>query len=199
MPAPRRTQVERSEATQTALIAAATELFAEQGYAGTGREEIAERAGVTRGALYHHFGSKLAIFRAVVEDVEGRVTERVAVAGMHGETARDRLVAGAFEFLDACLEPAVSRILCIEAPAVLGWAVWHEIEEQYGLALVRGALHEVAGEAALTAADVDALAPVLLGMLQEAALTVATAADPAAARESAGRAVGLVIERLLRP
>lgn len=199
MPAPRRTQVERSEATQTALIAAATELFAAKGYAATGREEIAERAGVTRGALYHHFGSKLAIFRAVVEDVERRVTERVALAGVRGATARDRLTAGAFEFLDACLEPAVSRILCIEAPAVLGWAVWHEIEERYGLALVRASLQEVAGEAALGADDVDALAPVLLGMLQEAALLVATSADPPAARASAGRAVSLVIGRLLRP
>jgi AcrR family transcriptional regulator len=195
----RRTQAERSESTRAALIAAATELFAAQGYAGTGREEIATRAGVTRGALYHHFGSKLAMFRAVVEDLERQVTDRVAIAGMSGETAHARFEAGALEFLDACLEPAVSRILCIDAPAVLGWTVWHEIEEQYGLALVRLSLHEVADEAGLTPEDADALAPVLLGTLQESALLVATAADPAGARESAGRAVRLIIGRLLRP
>jgi AcrR family transcriptional regulator len=195
----RRTQAERSESTRAALLAAATDLFARQGYAATGREQIVADAGVTRGALYHHFGSKLGVFRAVVEDVERNVTERVAFAGMHGPTARERFEAGAREFLDACLEPAVSRILCIEAPAVLGWTVWHEIEEQYGLALVRASLHEVADEAGLSAADADALAPVLLGTLQEAALLVATADDPPRARVSVGRAVHIVVDRLLRP
>ena len=195
----RRSQAERSETTRSALLDAARDLFAQQGFAATGREQIAERAGVTRGALYHHFGSKQAIFRAVVERLESEITERVAQAGLRGVTARDRFEAGASEFLDACLDPAVSRVLLLEAPVVLGWKVWREIEEQYGLALVRVSLQEVAGEAGLTASDVDVLAPVLLGTLQEAALLVTTAADPSAARTDVGRAVSLVISRLLRP
>ena len=195
----RRSQAERSETTRNALLDAARDLFAQQGYAATGREEIAERAGVTRGALYHHFGSKQAIFRAVVERLESEITERVARAGLAGATARDRFEGGASEFLDACLDPAVSRVLLLEAPVVLGWKVWREIEEQYGLALVRLSLQEVAGEAGLTASDVEVLAPVLLGTLQEAALLVTTAPDPVVARADVGRAVALVIGRLLRP
>ncbi|MGZ4676584.1 MAG: TetR/AcrR family transcriptional regulator [Acidimicrobiia bacterium] len=195
----RRTQAERSEATRGALIAAATELFATKGFAGTGRDEIAIRAGVTRGALYHHFGSKGLIFRAVVEDLEQRLTDRVALAGLRGETARDRFESGAQEFLDACLEPSVSRVLLLEAPVVLGWDAWHEIEERYGLALVRVSLHEVAGEAGFTPEQVDVLAPVLLGTLQAGALLIATHADPVRARREVGEAVSLVMARLLRP
>lgn len=195
----RRSQAERSETTRTALLAAARELFAERGFAKTGREDIAERAGVTRGALYHHFGSKQEIFRAVVEQLEQELTDRVAVAGLRGASARERFETGAAEFLDGCLDPAVGRVLLLEAPVVLGWRAWREIEERYGLALVRASLHEVAGEAGLTADDAEVLAPVLLGTLQEAALLVATAPDPVAARSSVGRAVSLVIGRLLRP
>ena len=195
----RRTQAERSETTRAALLAAARELFAEHGFAKTGREEIAVRAGVTRGALYHHFGSKQEIFRAVVEALEQELTDRVAVAALQGTTARDRFEAGASEFLDGCLDPAVGRVLLLEAPVVIGWAAWREIEERYGLALVRASLHEVADEAGLDADEVEVLAPVLLGTLQEAALLVATSPDPVTARASVGRAVSLVITRLLRP
>jgi AcrR family transcriptional regulator len=195
----RRTQAERSEATRTALLAAARSLFGTQGYADTGREEIVERAGVTRGALHHHFGTKQQLFRAVVEDLEAELTERVAVAGLQGDSARARFESGASEFLDACLDPVVNRVLLLEAPVVLGWPAWREIEERYGLALVRVSLHEVAGEAGLSAEDADLLAPVLLGMLQEAALLVATAPDPPTARRDIGRAVSLLIGRVLRP
>jgi AcrR family transcriptional regulator len=195
----RRTQSERSEATRSALLGAARSLFAEQGYADTGREQIVERAGVTRGALYHHYGSKLAMFRAVVEDLEREVTERVAVVGMQGADARERFVAGAGAFLDACLDPAVNRVLLLEAPVVLGWDIWREIEERYGLALVRASLLEVAEEAGLSEDDAAVLAPVFLGMLQEAAVLVTTAPDPVRARTDVGRALDVVIERLLRP
>ncbi len=195
----RRSQAERSETTRTALLEAARQLFAERGFSKTGREDIAVLAGVTRGALYHHFGSKQEIFRAVVEQLEQELTDRVAVAGLAGTTARERFEAGAAEFLDGCLDPAVGRVLLLEAPVVLGWRAWREIEERYGLALVRASLHEVAGEAGLDADDVEVLAPVLLGTLQEAALLVATAPDPVAARASVGRAVSLVVTRLLRP
>ena len=135
----------------------------------------------------------------MVEDLEQEVTERVAVAGMQGADARARFESGASEFLDACLDPTVNRVLLLEAPVVLGWPVWREIEERYGLALVRASLHEVAAEAGLTTEDADLLAPVLLGMLQEAALLVATAPDAVAARRNVGRAVALLIGRVLRP
>lgn len=195
----RRTQAERSETTRAALLDAARLLFGTQGYAATGREQIVERAGVTRGALHHHFGTKQQIFRAVVEDLERELTERVAIAGMSGTDPRQRFESGASAFLDACLDPVVHRVLLLEAPVVLGWPAWREIEEQYGLALVRASLDEVAEESGISAEDAALLAPVLLGMLQEAALLIATAADPETARVDVGRAIALVIRRVLRP
>src|SRR3954453_14090288 len=114
----RKTQAERSEATRGALIAAARPLFAERGFAGVGTEEIVRAAGVTRGALYHHFSGKDDLFRAVFEQVESEVTERIAEGALSDPDPVAALRAGAEMFLDACLEPEVQRIVLIDAPSV---------------------------------------------------------------------------------
>src|SRR2546421_10255411 len=117
-----RTQSERSAATREALIAAARELFAERGYAAVGTEEIVRAAGVTRGALYHHFAGKRELFEAVHEDDERQLVERIAASAI--STSADPLQAlhaGAQAFLDACEDPAVQRIALVDAPSVLGW------------------------------------------------------------------------------
>src|SRR5919197_1706774 len=103
----RQSQAERRETTRAALLAAARELFAERGYAGVSTEEIVERAGVTRGALYHHFRGKDDLFRAVCEQIEREVTERIAAGARRGGEPVEVLRAGAVMFLDACLEPEV--------------------------------------------------------------------------------------------
>jgi AcrR family transcriptional regulator len=189
----RRTQAERREATRGALVAAARELFAARGYAAVGTEEIVRRAGVTRGALYHHFPAKPDLFRAVYERVEQELTERIVtevplvgdpVAVLRGGTA---------VFLDACLEPEVQRIALLDAPAVLGYAAWREIGERYGLGLIRAALQSAVDAGAIPAQPVRPLAHVLLGALDEAALYIARAGDVAAAR----REVGATLEFLL--
>ena len=194
----RRTQAQRSEATRAALLAAARRLFAEQGFAGTGREEIAAAAGVTRGALYHHFASKEAVFRAVVEQLEEELTNQVAVAGMKGEDPAEQLRLGCLAFLDGCLDPAVRRIVLLEAPAVLGWDQWREIDERYGLALLTHSVQEVMAAGLIDPGPVGPLAHMLLGALNEAALLVATAKRPKAARAEVGRTVERVLDRLLR-
>src|SRR5438105_2439049 len=117
----RRTQAERTATTRAALLAAARELFAENGFVATNREQIAERAGVTRGALYHHFGSKEQLFREVVETLESEIGARVMTAAAASGDAADQLRLGCMAFLDACLDRAVQRIVLIEAPVVLGW------------------------------------------------------------------------------
>ena len=196
--AARRTQAERTTATRRALLDAAREQFAERGFAGTGREQVAAAAGVTRGALYHHFGTKEGLFRAVVEELEAGLADRVATAAMVGTDPVDELRRGCLAFLDACLEPAVRRIVLLEAPVVLGWDAWREIDARYGLALVRTGLAAALDQVGLGAADVDPLAHLLLGALNEAALLVATADDPVRAREEVGATVALVLDRLLR-
>lgn len=195
--APRRTQAERTAATRRALLDAARRHFAERGFAGTGREQVAAAAGVSRGALHHHFGTKEGLFRAVVEELEAGLVAQVAAVAGEGSDAVDELRRGCLAFLDACLEPAVRRILLLEAPVVLGWDAWREIDARHGLALVRTGLAGAFDELGLDRAAVEPLAHLLLGALNEAALLVATATDPAAARAEVGATVTLLLDRLL--
>jgi AcrR family transcriptional regulator len=195
---PRRTQAERSRTTRAALLASARRLFAEHGFARTGREQIVEQAGVTRGALYHHFDSKEGLFRAVVEELEQEVVNQVAVTAMKGGDAGERLRLGSLAFLDACLDPAVRRIVVLDAPSVLGWEEWREIERRYGLALVEQALQEAIDEGRLDPQPVTPLAHLLLGALQEAAMLVATAKRPKVVRAEVGATLERLVDRLVR-
>src|SRR5712691_2803501 len=106
----RTTKAEQSEATRAALIGAARELFAERGYAGVGTEEIVRAAGVTRGALYHHYDGKRELLEAVYEQIEREITERIASEALSARDPVEALRAGAGAFLDHCLEPEVQRI-----------------------------------------------------------------------------------------
>jgi AcrR family transcriptional regulator len=190
----RRTQAERRAATRAALIAAARELFAARGYAAVGTEEIVRLAGVTRGALYHHFPAKPDLFRAVYERVEQELTERIVTeVPLVGDDPVAVLRGGTAVFLDACLEPEVQRIALLDAPAVLGYAAWREIGERYGLGIIQAALQRAVDVGALPAQPVRPLAHVLLGALDEAALYIARAGDVAGAR----REVGETLDRLL--
>jgi AcrR family transcriptional regulator len=181
----RRTQSERSAATRGALVAAGRRLFAERGYAAVGTPEVAAAAGVTRGALYHQFADKsdlfLAVYEQVEEDVTRRIGEIVAAAG-----ARDPLAAlttGAEAFLDAVADPEVHRIALLEAPAVLGWDTWRAVGLKHGLGLTEAILRAAMDAGRITEQPTRPLAHVLLGALDEAALYVARAEDPAVARE----------------
>ena len=132
---PRR--VEYSESTRQALVDSAVALFTEHGYAGTSLDEIARRARVTKGALYHHFGGKQALFEAAFDAVETNVVARLADVvsgpGSPWETTR----AGLQAFLEVCLEPSYQRIVVQEGPAVMGWERWREAEEGYTFGVVR--------------------------------------------------------------
>jgi AcrR family transcriptional regulator len=190
------TKAEQSEATRTALVDAAEALFAERGFADTGTEAVVRAAGVTRGALYHHFTDKADLFRAVYERLEQRLLAQVeeAVAGLADPFAV--LHRGADAFLDACLEPAVQRIVLLEGPAVLGWQTWREIDMAYGLGMVTGALEMAMQAGAIREAPVEPLAHILLGGLNEGAMLMAASPDPDAARERTGKALKVVIEGL---
>ncbi len=192
------TKAEQSSATRSALVGAAATLFAERGFADTGTEAVVKAAGVTRGALYHHFTDKVDLFRAVYELVEQRVIADVekAVQGLTDPLAVLR--AGADAFLDACLEPAVQRIVLLEGPAVLGWETWREVDMSYGLGMVTVVLDAAMQTGAIRQAPVEALAHILLGGLNEGAMLMASADDPKAARKRTGEALRVVIDGLAR-
>jgi len=193
--APGRREAE-ARATRETLVRAGMELFAERGYAEVGTEEIVARARVTRGALYHHFRDKRDLFRAVHERLEGELVERVA-ARIEGITDPwDLLVAGARAFLDECEERAVKRIALTDAPAVLGWEEWREVDARYGLGLARAALGGAIEAGVLRQVPLEPTSHLLIAALAEAAFLVANADDPAAARKQVDVALLELLEGL---
>src|SRR5437899_1552091 len=175
---PRTLNADRSEATRAALIGAGRELFAERGYADVATEEIVRAAGVTRGALYHHFAGKVGLFEAVYEDVERRLVEEIAASAL--SSASDPLAAlhaGAQAFLDACEDPAVQRIALVDAPSVLGWERWREIGLRYGFGLVQGTVEAAIEAGLIEPQPAGPLSHLLLGAIDEGAMPIARADD----------------------
>lgn len=175
-------KAEQSDATRSKLLSAARDLFTDHGYAATSTTEIADRAGVTRGALYHHFAAKDDLFRAVFEQLEVEIAEHVATAALAVADPLEQLRLGCRAFLDACLDPAVQRIVLLEGPAVLGWETWQEIEERYGYGLVATGVEAAVSAGLFEKQPVEPLAHVLFGALAQAGLVVARAEEPRAAR-----------------
>ena len=196
----RRRQVDRTAATRAALVAAGRKLFAEHGYAEVGTERLAHAAGVTRGALYHQFADKADLFAAVVEAIEIDLTSRLvdAVAPTTDDPLA-ALIAGADAWLDASGEPEVRRIVLLDGPAVLGWERWREVGMRHGLGLVTALLTELMEAGAIPAQPVEAMAHVLIGAMDEAALYVALAADPARARAEAGEVLRRLVAAVTAP
>jgi AcrR family transcriptional regulator len=189
-------KAEQSDATRNTLLSVARELFTEHGYAATSTNEIADHAGVTRGALYHHFAAKEDLFRAVFEQLEAEVAEHVAREALAGADPLEQLRLGSRAFLDACLDPAVQRIVLLEGPGVLGWETWQGIEERYGYGLVATGVEAVIAAGLVDEQPVGPLAHVLFGALAQAGLMVARADDPAAARTDMEAAMDRLVEGL---
>ena len=188
-----RTQAERSRATIGELIEVARARFSAHGYADTSIEDIVRAAGVTRGALYHHFESKTEVFRAVVESEQQALTRSIVKGSASHNGAWRRFRAGCRLFLEACLDPSVRRILLLDGPAVLGWEVIREIEARHTLALLRDGLRAVAEEEQLAGRDIDMLAHLLFATLAEGGRLIAKAPHP----RQALAGVAASIDRLL--
>jgi AcrR family transcriptional regulator len=181
--APERGAPARGAATRAALLGAARELFIERGYAGVGTEEIVARAGVTRGALYHHFIDKRDLFRAVHEELEGELVAGIGERMGGVADPWELMLAGLRAFLDACTDPAIMRVALLDAPAVLGWQEWRRISERHGMGLVSFGLQNAMDAGVLARRPVAPLAHLLMGAMSEAAMVIVNADDPAAARE----------------
>lgn len=183
----------QAEATRELLVEAARDLFTRQGYAATSIDDIIGRAGVARGALYHHFPGKEALFKAVYDAVEGEVIARVVATAQHGPTPWEGVVAGLRAFLDACLEPSFRRIVILDSVSVLQWRAAEGGIEHIEMSMLVAVLTPLAATRELSGVPVRPLAYVALGGLYGAALYIARSPEPAKARAEAD----IVLDRIV--
>lgn len=195
MESKRRTQAERSAATSAALKNAARRLWAQRGFAEVGTPEIATAAGVTRGAMYHQFADKIALFIAVLDDIERDVMARLvaAVEGARPDSPATALRVAVDEWLSVCLEPEVHRVVLLDAPSVLGWSRFRDLTRHYSLGMTEQLLGEAIAAGQLAAQPTRPLAHILIGALDEGALVIATSTD----RDQARREVHDVLHHLI--
>lgn len=179
----RRSQVERTDATRAALIAAARGLFLVRGYAATGTPEIVAAAGLTRGALYHHFDDKTALFLAVAEQLAQEVADDVARGSAHHDRPVDALLAGAEAYFSSMGQPGRARLLLLEAPSVLSPAQMLALSESAGFLALKEGLTRLLG-AAPGQVPVHELAVLLSAAFDRAALAMAQGEAPGPYREA---------------
>jgi AcrR family transcriptional regulator len=176
---PRGSHAERTQKSREALTAAAARLFAELGYAATSTEAVLAAAGLTRGALYHHFKDKRDLFDAVCQQLHAETAATLLQAAEAQPDPVDGLIAGCMVFIDHTARPEALRILLIEAPSVLGWERWNEIDRAHGFGLLAAGVRE-AVEAGALAGDPEVLAHLLNGGLNQAIVWAAQSGDPGA-------------------
>ena len=193
------TKAAQTEATTRKLIEIAREQFATHGYANTATEEVVSMAGVTRGALYHHFGSKEGLFRAVVESVQADIGARVDAAAGEAGDSWGQLVNGCRAFLMAALDPQARQIVLVDAPAVLGWEAWRAMDEANSMALLRESLAALIEAGIIVPLPLNALTRLLSGAMNEAALWIATAPDRDTALDAAMTALEALLKGIRRP
>lgn len=181
------------------LMAAGRRLFAGQGYAATGTEDIVREAGVTRGALYHQFADKRDLFRAVLEEMLPEIGRRLFEETMARiGSDREDLQVGCRVLLGIYADPEVRQLFLIEGPAVLGLAEWKALQAPLSSLFLNHALQHLVDEGTLSPAEMEPVADLLAGALQQAGLGIAGAADPDAARERYAAGLDLMIDGLMK-
>lgn len=188
---PRR--AEYSESTRNALVESAVELFTQHGYTGTSLDEIARNARVTKGALYHHFSGKQAVFEAAFEAVDTQVVQRMSEAVSAPGGPWETMRTGLRTFLEVCLEPSYQRIVVQEGPAVMGWQRWREAEERFTYGIVRSVIGGLVEAGEIAPMPVEALSRVVFGALSAGATTIAGSDQPL----ETSREVGECMERVV--
>ncbi|WP_327096371.1 TetR/AcrR family transcriptional regulator [Nocardia vinacea] len=196
----RRSQEDRSRATRAALEQAGRRLFAERGFAATSAEELVTEAGVTRGALHHHYGDKRGLFLAVLEKIEVETTQEIenAIGAGNPDDIVASMAIGLNVFLEICQRPEMIRITLYDGPAVLGWQAFREFEARHGLGLVIAQLERARDAGLIADAPIQVLAQLIFSAVTEAGLIVAHATDKDAARAQAQQSLMLLIGGILR-
>ncbi len=191
-------QVQRTEATRTKLLQVARRMFVAHGYQAVPAEDLVREAGLTRGALYHHFGGKDGLFAALYAEVQGEVTARIDQAADGAGDAWGALRAGCHAFLECCMDPEVQRIVLLDAPVVLSWEAWREVDVRSGLGSLKEGLRQAQQGGLIDEQSVEAAAHLLLGAMNEAAMWIARAPEPPAALAQAKRVLDQFLDGLRR-
>ncbi|WP_312163236.1 TetR/AcrR family transcriptional regulator [Phenylobacterium sp.] len=190
-------QAERRAATSAAMLAAARDLFCAEGYEAVSIDDIATAAGATKGAFYHHFATKQAIFDHLVDQLQGEIASRLAARKPAPGGPEEAMAASIGAYLEAANQPHVQRILLIDGPVVLGWRRWREIDDAHFAGMVRAGAARLMGPQARPA-EVDAAARLVLGAVMEAALALGDADDKGASASDYGASLTRLL-RGLRP
>ncbi len=191
------TQRERTEATTAALVAAARELFAADGYAATSLDAVVERAGLTKGALYHHFAGKRELFAAVFEAEQRRLNEVVAAAYSEVPDPWDAFMAGCGAFVEACQEPGAQRIFLLDAPVALGWETIRRLESG-SMRLMELGIDRALEAGRVETSNPGQLAHLIFGAVCESAMVVAREPDQEAALRASIAELDRVLASLAR-
>lgn len=185
----------RSEATQTRIIAVARDIFTREGYAGASLAEIVKKANVTTGAIYHHYGDKRGLFKAVAKHLEQEILNEVAKTPPMSDPW-EAFEAGIVATLETCARPDIQRIVFQEAPTVIGLAEWREIELQYAFGIMRAAIGELSAAGLIDEPDANLTAHIVLGAIIQSAHGVATADDKKEALKNAQATVKRMVGAL---
>jgi AcrR family transcriptional regulator len=187
-----------SESTKQALVDSATELFTRNGYAATSLDAIVKRARVTKGALYHHFSGKQALFEAAFNQVETKAMAQLTKA-IDGEGSPwERALEGVQEYIKVCLDPTYQRLIIREAPVVMGYERWRECEERFSFGIVRRVLEQLIEAGELGDIPVEVTARMMFASLAAGANIIAEAGDPKKASAEVFTALIHMIEGIRR-
>jgi AcrR family transcriptional regulator len=190
-------KIEKGISTRERIVQTARRLFTASGYEGTSTETVLQESGVSRGALYHHFENKQALFAAVLEAVEADIAQTTARAAANREDPVEALRAGFDAFLGLACDPEVRQIVLIDAHSVVGWQKWREIDERHGFGRLKAGLKKIAATGRMRPDMVDIFAHMLLASLFEVAFLIARSPDPAEALRTGRSAMNQLLDRLL--
>ena len=188
----KRTNAQRRDETRSALLGAARDLFLDQGYAATGTPEVVARAGVTRGALYHHFADKQALFHAVVAAEAAQIAAEIEAGSAPAGDAIGALRDGAAAYFAAMRAPGRTRLMLLEAPAVLGPVTMRHIDAETGGRTLCEGISDAMGQAAAPE-DVAAIADLVSAMFDRAVLAVSSGADESIYQDAIARLLALLV------
>jgi AcrR family transcriptional regulator len=189
---------EYAEATYEALLDSAAACFLESGFAATSLDEVAKRARVTKGAIYHHFASKRDLFMAVLERQELAQAQTISLAATSAADPWSAIVAAFDAFLETLSDPVYQRLCWVEGPAALGFEEWWACGERFEIPVIRSQLERVAEAGVLLVEDLDMLAHVLFGAVTAGVLAMARAADPEGERDRFRNVMLQVIHGMVR-
>ena len=178
-------KIEQGEKTTANLVKTARRLFSQKGYANTSTEEIVRLAGVTRGALYHHFNGKKGLFMAVFDDAQIDIANRLLKVLNKLGDPWERFIAANYTFLKACMDPEIQQIVAIDAPAILGWQEWRRIDAIRTTRLLKDVLLNLISDGIIKPLPIEALVHFIGGAANELAIWIAQSKDPLKALEEA--------------